>query len=188
MKLSHLVLSAALAAGLAPVAQAQTVVQPKAPLDSARASVRDAILVFRDSLQVVHAGGARMRRDFQTASGAALVSRARIMRDGCAASVRALSPTRAAVESGPAGTDKERAARTALLVEMDRLSAALTECRTIFSGWVDSRDGEAVRGYGNRASDTVRGPILTYEDKLQHYLGLLGIRIQPLGAGTPITS
>lgn len=189
MKLSRLMLIAALAAVAAPAAHAQTVVQPRAPLDSARMSVRDAVITFRDSLQVVQAGGARMRRDFHSASAAALLSRAREMRDGCAASARTLPSTRAVIETGPVDTEKRRAAQTALLGEMDRLAVALAECQTTFSGWVDARDGEGVRGYGNRAADAIRTPVLQYEEKMTHYVGLLGIRIQPLGAGaSPIRS
>ena len=189
MKLSHLLVAGALVAGFAPVAHAQTVVQPRQQLDSSRAAVRDAILMLRDSLQVVHAGGARMQRDFQSASEAALLSRARIMRDGCTVSARALPQARTVVASGPADTDKQRAARATLLSEMDRLATSLAECQATFSAWVEGRDGEAVRGYGNRAAETVRAPILSYEDKLQRYLALLGIRVQPLGVGSaPVAS
>ena len=186
MKLSHLLLAGVLTISLAPAVHAQTVFRPRAPLDSAQSAVRDAVLVLRDSLQVVHDGVARMHRDFRGASLAALVSRARSMRDGCAASTRTLPATRAVIASGPAATDKQRSTRERLLAEMDSLSAALAECQKTFGAWVDEEDGESVRGYGNRAAGTVRTAILGYEDRLQLYLRLIGIRIQPLGAGASV--
>jgi hypothetical protein len=186
MKPKHLLLAAVLAAVAAPAAQAQTVFTPSAPLDSARASVRAAVLVLRDSLQVVHAGGARMQRDFHGASAAALVSRARSLRDGCAASARTIPGTRAAIVAGPAGSAKAAPARASLLAKVDSLGAALGECERTFGAWVSQADGEAVRGYGNRGAESVRTAILAYEEALQLFLSHLGIRVQPLGAGTSL--
>ena len=189
MKPRHLLLAAALAVGVTPAAQAQTVFTPEAPLDSARATVRTAVLVLRDSLQVVHAGGARMQRDFHGASVAALVSRARSLRDGCAASARTVPVTRAALVAGPAGSAKAAPARASLLARMDSLGTALEACEQTFGEWVSKGDGEAVRGYGNRGAEAVRNSILAYEEALQLFLSHLGIRVQPLGAGSsPIRS
>lgn len=182
-------LAALLAASAAPSVQAQTVVKPRPPLDSTQVRVRDAVLVLRDSLQLVHAGGAHMQRDFRGASSAALVSRARSLRDGCAASARTLPQTRAVLSSGPAPTSQARAARTELMARMDTMAAALAECQTQFDDWVKKDDGEAVRGYGNRSAGAIRAPIRAYESQLQLYLGMIGVRIRPIGAGeSPIRS
>lgn len=187
MKYSRLLIAITATAVLtAPPARAQEFVKPDAPLDSARATVRDAILVLRDSLQVIHAGGARMQRDFQGASGAALVSRAAAIREGCAASARTLPATRAAVLSGPAGREAARGPRARLVTEMDSLSAALAVCERAFGAWVEQGDGEAVRGYGNRQAEVVRRALLAYEERLHLYLGAMGIRIVPLGTGATL--
>lgn len=186
MNYSRLLVAVATATVLtASPASAQDFVRPEAPLDSARATVRDAILVLRDSLQAVHAGGARMQRDFQSASGAALLSRAAAMRDGCAASARTVPVTRAAIMAGPAGTETARSARARLIAEMDDLSTALAACERAFGAWVEEADGEDVRGYGNRQAETVRTALLAYEERLQRYLGAMRIRIMPIGAGAP---
>jgi hypothetical protein len=187
MKYSRLLLALAVAVLAAPPAQAQDFIVPEAPLDSARATVRDAVLVLRDSLQVIYAGGARMQRDFQGASGAALLSRAAAMRDGCAASARTVPGTKAVVVAGPAGAETVRRERAKLLVEMDRLATALAECERTFGGWLEQGDGEAVRGYGNRQAEIVRVSLLAYEERLHLYLGAQGIRIKPIGAGAPLT-
>ena len=63
---------------------AQTVIRPTPPLDSARAVLRDALLVMRDSLLTIDGAAARLQRDFRVASGPSLLSRARVMRDACA--------------------------------------------------------------------------------------------------------
>ena len=189
MKYTRTLLIALLAAGAAPTLDAQTVFRPPAPLDSAHAAVRDAVLIFRDSLQLVHASGARLRRDFHGASSAALVSRARSLRDGCNASLRGLPSARASFASAPVSSPRSESARSALLTEMDRLEGALKECRATFGEWVRVSDAEAVRGYGNRRAADIRTAIQAYENRVKRYLGHQNIRIRPLGAGpSPIRS
>jgi hypothetical protein len=184
-----LVVAALLLAGAAPAVHAQAmVVRPAAPLDSARAGVRDAVLVLRDSLQLVHAESARLRRDFRAASAPALVSRARAMRDACAASARTLPATRAVLADGPAPDEKVARLRTQLVAEADRVAAALAACEETFGGWARAADGEAVRGYGNRRADELRSPIRAYEARLDAYLRSIGIRIRPIGAGAPLVA
>ena len=186
MNLPRILLVAALAASVPATARAQVVVRPPAPLDPARATVRDAVLVLRDSLQGIHAGRAHLRRDYRDASSQALVSRARVMRDACAASARTLPQTRIAVQKGPTATPQSRSARDELLAEMSRLVAPLEACRGRFDEWVRSSDGDAVRGYANRLADEIEVPIRAYEHRLATYLGTQGIRIRPLGSGTPL--
>lgn len=127
-----------------------------------------------------------MQRDFHGASAAALVSRARSLRDGCAASARTVPMARAALLAGPAGSAKAAQARASLLARMDSLGTALGACERTFGEWVTTGDGEAVRGYGNRGAEVVRDSILAYEEALQLFLSHLGIRVQPLGSGSSL--
>ena len=92
--------------GTAPL-HAQVVVQPEPPLDSTRESLRDAMLVFRDSLITVDAAAARLQRDYREASGASLLSRARVMRDACGRSARTVPPTRSALLEAKLSTEKK---------------------------------------------------------------------------------
>ena len=43
---------------------AQTVMRPDPPLDSARAAVRDALLILRDSLNTIDGAAVRLQRGF----------------------------------------------------------------------------------------------------------------------------
>jgi len=93
---------------------AQTVVRPDPPLDAERLKVRDAVLVLRDSLNSIDAAAARLQRDFRTASGASLVSRARVMREACARSARTIPPTRQVVAAAPASNENRMKRRDEL--------------------------------------------------------------------------
>ena len=77
---------------------AQTVLRSPPPLDSARASLRDAVLVLRDSLVTVDGAAARLQRDYREASGPSLLSRAQQMYEACARSGRTVPQARLAVK------------------------------------------------------------------------------------------
>src|SRR3954471_525743 len=74
-----------------------TVVVPEPALDADRATLRDELLQFRDTLSTIDAAAARLQRDNAGASPEALVSRARVMSDACARSVRNTPPARKSV-------------------------------------------------------------------------------------------
>lgn len=168
------------------VASAQMVVAgPPAPVDSGSAVVRDALFVLRDSLQAVQAAAAHLQRDFRGTSDEALISRARSMAAACTAAQRQLPDARAAVAGGPAPTERAARERAQLLGEMDRVATTLTDCEKTFGGWVDEREGAAVRDYGNSRAAGVRRPIRQYEVKMAGYLGSLGIRVLPAGRTLP---
>lgn len=186
MKPVRLFAAAVLLAALPADAGAQIFAQPRAPLDPGRASVRDAVLVLRDSLYGVHAGGAHMRRDFQFASNAALISRARDLRNACAASGRTIPFTRAAIANGPAESAAVRRAREELVAELERLDASLAECEETFGGWVKRLDGDGVRGYGNRDAAIVEMAVRAYERRLNSYLQAQKIRLVPKGASEAV--
>lgn len=187
MKHSHLLPALALTVSLAAVpgatarAQAITQAQPAPALDSARAGVRDAALRLRDSLTEVQAAGAHLSRDFRSTSSAALISRARIMHQACAAAARSLPAARAVFVAGPADAEFSDTARVRMLAAMDQLHGALTACRTQFGAWTDAGDGEAVRDYGNRRAGEIRASIRAYDNRLNAYLGSLGIELRPRG-------
>ena len=180
-RLSPLVLLALLA--VRPLA-AQTVIRRAPPLDSARATLRDDLLVLRDSLNSVDGAAARLQRDFRDASGASLVSRARTMYQACARSGRTVPSTRKAVLSFGLTDSAKVKRRQNLLGAMDQLKDALVRCETEFAAMSQPDQGERVRGYGNDRAIRVQSAIRSYELVLRDFLGTMGIRVQPLGVGS----
>jgi hypothetical protein len=163
-------------------ALAQTVVKPDPPLDSARAVVRDALLILRDSLNTVDGAAARLQRDFRQASGASLLSRARVMHDACAHSKRTVPPTRGTVLDARLSDPNRLSHRKELVEAMDRLSQALGRCEVDFAAMSREGEGETVRGYGNDRAIRVQSAIRKYETTLRSFLGVMGIKVMPLGS------
>jgi hypothetical protein len=166
----------------------QTVIRPAPPLDSARAGLRDALLVLRDTLNTIDGAAARLQRDFRAASEPSLVSRARTMYQACARSGRTIPPTRQAVQDFNLNDPVKAKRRQELLGSMDRLKEAVVRCETEFAAMSRSDQGERVRGYGNDRAIRVQTAIRGYEMALRDFLGVMGIRVQPLGAGSRPTS
>ena len=164
---------------------AQIVVQPEAPLDSARASLRDALLVLRDSLGTIDAAAARLQRDYREASGPSLLSRARVMRDACARSVRTLPSTRSAIHKAELSGVHRRRHRAELVSALDTLRGVLTRCEKDFAAMSQPDQAETVRGYANDRAVRVVGGIRRYELKMQNFVKAMGIRVTPLGATAP---
>ena len=167
---------------------AQTVIRPAAPLDSARAVLRDALDSFRDSLLTVNGAAARLQRDNRTASDAALVARARFMREACERSLRALPPTREAVLAA-ALSDKKKVVRQKkdLVVRLDSLKLALRRCEADFAEMSQPDQGERVRGYGNDRADRVQRAMQQYEASLRAFLQIMRIDLSPIGPPRPPT-
>jgi len=180
-RLSSLLLLGTLAAR--PLA-AQTVVVPDPPLDSARAALRDNLLVFRDTLNTVDGAAARLQRDFREASGASLISRARTMSQACARSVRTVPPTRHTVQSFKLTEPAKLKQRQDLLNSLDQLKEALVRCETEFAAMSQPDQAEQVRGYGNDKATRTLTAIHTYEMALRDFFVTMGIRVEPLGAGS----
>ncbi len=178
MKTLCLVLLAAV--GYQPLA-AQTVIRPAAPLDSARAELRDALVGFRDSLITVDGAAARLQRDFRTASAPSLLSRARTMHDACVRSLRAMPPARAAVEAAHLTNPKRVQLRRELVVALDSLKGVLRYCETEFSAMSKPGQAETVRGYGNDRAGRVQAGLRSYERTLRGFLQIMGIRVLPPG-------
>jgi hypothetical protein len=156
-----------------------TVVLPEAPLDSARAALRDDLLTFRDSLLTIDAAAARLHRDYRQASEAVLRSRARVMTEACRRSVRNVPLARRAVQVSSASNDARRETRRALLGALDRLNRVLTRCQTEFGGLSQPGQGEEVRGYGNDRAIRIQSGLREYERVLARYLNAMGIRMRP---------
>lgn len=167
---------------------AQIVVQPEAPLDSARASLRDALLVLRDSLVTVDAAAARLQRDYRQASGPSLLSRARVMRDACARSVRTIPSARSAVLRTELSDVNRLKRRVELVGALDTLRGVLTRCEKDFVAMSQPDQAETVRGYANDRAGRVLGSLRRYDQKLSNFLRAMGIRVTPLGATAPRTS
>ena len=172
----------------APPLAAQTVIRPAPPLDSARAALRDALLVLRDTLNTIDGAAARLQRDFRAASEPSLVSRARMMYQACARSGRTVPPTRRVVQGFTLNDPAKAKRRQELLGSMDQLKEALVRCETEFAAMSQPDQGERVRGYGNDRATRVQTAIRGYEMTLRDFLAVLGIRVQPLGAAPRPTS
>jgi hypothetical protein len=156
--------------------------RPAPPLDSARATLRDALLVLRDSLNTIDVAAARLQRDFREASTASLLSRARVMREACAHSAKTVPATRGAVGSARL-TDTNRVKRRAeLLGAMHSLEGVLRRCETEFAAMSQPGQGEKVRGYANDRATRVQAELRRYENTLGNFLGVMGIRLIPLGS------
>jgi hypothetical protein len=163
-------------------ASAQTVMRPDPPLDSARAAVRDALLILRDSLNTIDGAAARLQRDFRQASEASLLSRARVMRDACARSERTVAPARRVVLDVEPLEPRRMKHRSELVKAMDHLSGALARCELDFAAMSRPGQGETVRGYGNDRATRVQSALRKYENALRGFLGVMGIKVTPLGA------
>lgn len=176
-----LVLAAMLVAGT--VSAQATVVQPEIPLDSARAGLRDALLVLSDSLMSVDGAAARLQRDLRETSAASLLSRARVMHDACAGSVRTVQPTKTTLLAANLSQPLRLQRRRELLQALDRLHVALTRCEATFETMSQPGQGETVRDYAYARSETVQGAIRKYQENLRDFFTALGIRVLPAGSG-----
>jgi hypothetical protein len=164
-----------------PVAS-QIVVKPDPPLDSARAALRDALLVLRDSLNSIDGAAARLQRDYRNASGPALLSRAQVMRDACARSERTIPATRKTVEDTRITEPLRLKQRKGLISEMERLKTALAKCETEFAAMSQPDQAERVRGYGNDRAGRIQESLRRYEASFRDFLSAMSIKVMPLGA------
>jgi hypothetical protein len=155
------------------------------PLDSARATLRDAVVVLRDSLATIDGAAGRLQRDYQAASVQSLLSRARMMRDACARSGRTVPSTRSVVLATEVSGDKKTKQRRELVSAMDSLRHVLAQCETEFNAMSQPGQGERVRGYGNDRAGRVQAGLRRYEHALGSFLQSLGIQLSPLGAAAP---
>jgi hypothetical protein len=109
------------------------------------------------------------------------------MRDACSRSIRTIPPTRDAVLAAKLTTDRNVQGRKQLVMALDTLKGVLLRCETEFAAMSKPDQAERVRGYGNDRAVRVLGGIRKYEQSMRHFLGLMGIRITPLGASpTPL--
>jgi len=159
-----------------------TVVVPEPALDAGRATLRDQLLRFRDTLNGIDAAAARLQRDYRAASGAALSSRARVMTDACARSGRNVLPARRAVLAADASDSGRIKSRTQLLRALDQLRVVLSRCEADFAALSRPGQEENVRGYGNDRAVRVQGALRRYEQVLAGFFNAMGIKVSPLGA------
>lgn len=165
-------------------AAAQTVIRQPQPLDSARATLRDDLVVLRDSLNTVDGAAARLQRDYRSASEASLLSRARIMKEACARSSRTLPVARKALLGVSLTDPRKLQRRQDVVTALDSLGTALARCDTQFTAMSQPGQADSVRGYANHRAQQVQRAIRSYELHLRPFLGSMGIRIQPLGLGS----
>ncbi len=159
---------------------AQAVVMPEKPIDPPRAKVRDALLVFRDSLLTVDAAAARLPRDLRTTSDAAALARARGMRDACERSAKALPLARTAVMESNWTEVNRRKSQAQLQGAMDSLGVALDRCLTEFRA-MSSGPAEEVRGYAVGRANRAHAAVQRYNRALNSYFQALDIKVRPVG-------
>jgi hypothetical protein len=159
-----------------------TVVRPEPPLDAGRVTLRDALLRFRDSLNSIDAAAARLQRDYRQASTASLVSRARVMREACAGSMRNLPPTRQAVLAADASQGQRLRRRGEMVGALDQLRKALAQCESDFAVMSRTGEGERVRGYGNDRAVRVQAALRKYEGVLAAFFSAMNIKVTPAAA------
>lgn len=170
-------------AASAPVAlHAQAIVKPAAPLDGPRARVRDALLLLRDSLIVVNSSAARLQRDFQATSAAALSGHSRQVAAACSRSARVIPRTRQAVSAARAGTPPQAREQAALLRGLDSLSGTMGRCAADFAAMGERGKGEEVRGYGNRRAEPLLAALSRYDESLAGFFAAWAIEVRPIGA------
>jgi hypothetical protein len=167
---------------------AQTVIRPAPPLDSARVAVRDALVQLSDSLETIDAAAARLQRDYQQASGASLLFRARMVLEACNRSASIVPSTRARVVATKLSEPQRVHHRTNLLSALDQLKTDLGRCESEFAKMSQAGQSETVRGYGNDRAVRVQGALRRYERTLREFYGAMGIRVIPSGAHTRPTS
>ena len=159
-----------------------TVVRPEPALDAGQVTLRDALLRFRDSLNSIDAAAARLQRDYRQASTASLISRARVMREACARSMRNLPRTRQAVLAADAPKGERQRRRGQMVGALDQLRKTLTQCETDFALMSQGGEGERVRGYGNDRAIRVQAALRKYEGVLAAFFSAMRIKVTPLGA------
>lgn len=152
---------AALVVAAAPL-RAQTVVQPDRKLSDEEAVVRTSLYRLRDSLNAVEAASARIARDLQSASDAALRSRARFMATRCRAATSQLDSSRAIVERARIPATDPRQTRSALDKALAQLRVDLVECGTQFTGLLAPEKAAELRGYGIGRGQKVQSAIQAY--------------------------
>lgn len=165
-----------------PGLKAQTIVSPRPKLDAERATLRDKLLEFRDTLNSIDAAAARLQRDFRQASPAALLSRARVMSNACARSARNVSPARQAVLTADASNQRRLKSQKQMVVALDTLYGVLNRCQAYFDEVSRPGQEENVRDYGNARAVQVRAALRRYERALAGFFSSMGIRVTPLGA------
>lgn len=159
-----------------------TVVRPEPPLDARRVTLRDALFQFRDTLSSIDAAAARLQRDYRQASVASLLSRAWVMREACARSVRSLPAARKAALAAAATTELRMQRRGELVGAMDQLQKHLARCESDFAAMSSPGEAERVRGYGNDRARRALTATREYERVLATFFNAMGIKVTPLGA------
>jgi hypothetical protein len=176
---SSLVLAASIA--FAPALRAQAVILPDKPLDARRAEVRRSLVVLRDSLLAVSVAAARLERDAQHTSAAALQSRARVLQQACASSLRTLPSVRTRIAGMTSASRGQSATQKATLKALDALKPELDRCVEQFGAM--SAKGDEVRDYGVRRSEPVVKAVRVYDARSADFARSHDIPFRPVGAG-----
>ena len=148
---------------------AQLVVQPEAKLTSEQQTVRSSLYQLRDTLLLVEAASARIARDLNGASDAALRSRARVMAQRCQAALVQTDSTRTVVTRGALPEPDPQKVRSNLDRALSDLRTQLKSCISEFDGLTDPAKSQELRGYGIGKGNKVRTAIENYRPPASRY-------------------
>jgi hypothetical protein len=148
---------------------AQLVLQPEAKLTSEQMTVRTSLYRLRDTLLLVEAASARIARDLNGASDAALRSRARVMAQRCQAALVQTDSTRTVVTRGALPEPDPQKVRPNLERALTDLRTQLESCISEFNGLTDPSRSDELRGYGIGKGRKVQTAIQNYRPPAARY-------------------
>jgi len=175
----RLLVLAACAGLLATPLQAQTVLKQAPALDSPRATIRDAVIVLRDSLNLVDASIARLERDFDRSSDASIRSHAARLGQACARGERNVQPVQEAVRTSALPSPDKNQQRPAFQKALTELSEVLGRCRVDYGDLSRPGHEQELKAWALNKSAKVSSAVRRYEIALQAYLASLSLRILP---------
>jgi hypothetical protein len=148
---------------------AQLVIHPEAKLNPEQMTVRTSLYQLRDTLLLVEAASARIARDLNGASDAALRSRARVMAQRCRAAVLQTDSTAAVVSRGALPEPDPQKVRPTLERALADLRTQLESCVSEFTRLTDPASSEELRGYGIGKGRKVQTAIQNYRPPASRY-------------------
>jgi hypothetical protein len=132
-------------------------------------TVRTSLYQLRDTLLLVEAASARIARDLNGASDAALRSRARVMAQRCQAALIQVDSTRTVVTLGALPEPDPQKVRPTLERALADLRTQLESCISDFNSLTDPAKAEELRGYGIGKGRKVQTAIQNYRPPASRY-------------------
>jgi hypothetical protein len=155
-------------------------------LPDSKQVVRDVLVPQRDSLHLILAAAAQLRRGNATASVELLFTRGRSMLRACTGSATTIQNTRTTVEAGGWDDDLQNRRKNELLAEMDLLDLAIVQCNQDWTRLATLENAEEIRTSGLASADSLVATIHRYENVVAGYYKVLDIYVEPPGGNSGI--